>query len=419
MNSPQSFMQAACKIDYTFNWFYIDSQHIAYFNSGKNPVRAPKVRPELPDAWATTSGRGFDPSINATDQTPCSRASAGDRPAVPLELEQQAGAEVQRRRRQLRLQLGLPRRLARRAASRRGIAGSNKMTLSELINAMESGGTVDLRGAQVLPLALKVIRKTGPVDDPQLRHAIDVLTAWVSSGAYRRDADANGVYEQAEAIGIMDAWWPRLVSNEFRPTLGASLFGAIENVLPLDDPNRLHHLGSAWQDGWYGYSSKDLRTMLAKIKRLHKRGGGKHGGGHGKTRAHGGHGKKKHKSGVKGAVLADLLRRRQARGVPRGAARLAPGRAPACPTPSSTRRSTAAPRATRSGATTRSSSAPSGWSTSPTSTGSTGRPSSRSSSSSTTDSEFRDLSASRPGIAGGYGSLASKLRRWPGSRRIR
>jgi hypothetical protein len=165
---------------------------------------------------------------------------------------------------------------------------------------MESGGSVDLRGAQVVPLALKVIRKTGPVDDPQLRHAIDVLAAWVSSGAYRRDADANGVYEQAEAIGIMDAWWPRLVSNEFRPTLGADLFGAIENVLPLDDPNRLHHLGSAWQDGWYGYSSKDLRSMLAKIKRLHKRGGGKHGGGHGKASAHGGHGKK-HKSGVKGA----------------------------------------------------------------------------------------------------------------------
>ena len=26
-------------VDYTFNWFYADNKHIAYFNSGNNPVR--------------------------------------------------------------------------------------------------------------------------------------------------------------------------------------------------------------------------------------------------------------------------------------------------------------------------------------------------------------------------------------------
>ncbi len=46
---PQDFMRAACQIHYTFNWFYADGKHIAYFNSGKNPVRARRRRPQLPD----------------------------------------------------------------------------------------------------------------------------------------------------------------------------------------------------------------------------------------------------------------------------------------------------------------------------------------------------------------------------------
>src|SRR5439155_6325058 len=39
VHDPQSFERAAAKIGYTFNWFYTDPEHIAYFNSGNNPVR--------------------------------------------------------------------------------------------------------------------------------------------------------------------------------------------------------------------------------------------------------------------------------------------------------------------------------------------------------------------------------------------
>ena len=44
----RSSMKAACRIHYTFNWFYIDAEHIAYFNSGINPVRAARADPDLP-----------------------------------------------------------------------------------------------------------------------------------------------------------------------------------------------------------------------------------------------------------------------------------------------------------------------------------------------------------------------------------
>jgi hypothetical protein len=38
----------------------------------------------------------------------------------------------------------------------------------------------------------------------------------------------------------------------------------VQNMLPLDNAPNNHgdHLGSAYQDGWYGYVSKDLRTIL-------------------------------------------------------------------------------------------------------------------------------------------------------------
>jgi hypothetical protein len=45
-----SFQRAASKIGYTFNWFYADSEHIAYFNSGANPVRAAGVDHNFPVA---------------------------------------------------------------------------------------------------------------------------------------------------------------------------------------------------------------------------------------------------------------------------------------------------------------------------------------------------------------------------------
>ena len=50
VRDPASFQRAAAKIGYTFNWFYADAEHIAYFNSGANPVRAEGVNHDFPVA---------------------------------------------------------------------------------------------------------------------------------------------------------------------------------------------------------------------------------------------------------------------------------------------------------------------------------------------------------------------------------
>jgi hypothetical protein len=48
VHDPAGFQRAAEKIGYTFNWFYADADHIAYFNSGANPVRAKGIDHDFP-----------------------------------------------------------------------------------------------------------------------------------------------------------------------------------------------------------------------------------------------------------------------------------------------------------------------------------------------------------------------------------
>jgi penicillin amidase len=144
---------------------------------------------------------------------------------------------------------------------KRGIRGSRKMSLVDLINAMEDAGTVDLRADKALPWALRVI---GTPKDPAARSAVAKLRAWVAAGAHRRDLDNNGQYEHSEAIRILDAWWRRWMQIEFGKHLGRPLFTAVRGMIDLDNAPNNHgdHLGSAYQDGWYGYASKDLRRVL-------------------------------------------------------------------------------------------------------------------------------------------------------------
>ena len=146
---------------------------------------------------------------------------------------------------------------------RRGTRGAKKMSLVQLIDAMEGAGTVDLRATKVLPWALRVV---GRPRDAKLRNAVAVLKAWVRAGGHRLDRDRNGVYEHAQAISILDRWWSRWLRVEFRPVLGAAAYRRLGTILrPDDDPNLDgEHHGSAYNGGWYHYAQKDLRRVLGR-----------------------------------------------------------------------------------------------------------------------------------------------------------
>ena len=262
IRSPQDFQRAASLIQYTFNWFYADGEHIAYFNSGKNPVRPRRVDPNFPTMGDPRfEWRGFEPipALNAAETPFEEHPQVVDQNFLTSWNNKQArgyrAADDQYGYQSLYRVKPLDDRI------RAGIKGERKMNLAELIDAMEDAGTVDLRGDAVLKWALKVINTT-EVTDPALADAIAMLEAWRRSGAHRRDRDGNGVYEDAEAVRIMDAWWPRLVEAQFKPTLGDGLFQQLQTMIGFDDRPRAQ--GSAYQSGWYGYVQKDLRTVLGE-----------------------------------------------------------------------------------------------------------------------------------------------------------
>ena len=262
-NSPdkvtdvRSWMRSGMKNDLTFNWFYVDDEHIAYFNSGANPVRAKGTPTTFPvKAKPKFMWRDYDPDLNTFRREPLRKhaqvvdqrflTSWNNKQAKGYHCDGTVCYTSSYRSRPLDERVKM------------GIKGSRRMSLVELIDAMEDAGTVDLRGVADLPWGLRVIgrfKKPGG----ELKDAVDALRAWKRSGAHRRDADNDGVYEHADAIRIMDAWWPLWTEGQFKPVLGEKLVGRFTG-----GHNAPGSLGSAFQSDSYGQVEKDLRKALGR-----------------------------------------------------------------------------------------------------------------------------------------------------------
>ena len=100
------------------------------------------------------------------------------------------------------------------------------MTLEQLISDMEDAGTVDLRGDRVLPWILKVIARSRSRIPPGRRRSRSSGPGWPPAPT-ASTATRTGPTSTPQAIRIMDAWWPRLVEAQFKPTLGQALFNRI------------------------------------------------------------------------------------------------------------------------------------------------------------------------------------------------
>jgi acyl-homoserine lactone acylase PvdQ len=262
-NSPQEWMKNAMMMGYAFNWFYVDDKHIAYIDPGYEPVRAKHLNPNFP-VWAKPQfeWRGWNP-----DAWTSKRASERQRPRaldqnwiISWNNKQAPGYAAPDAEwgysslyRSLMLQDQLKARLK----------GGKKVDMPQAIDAMAAAATTDFRGEYVLAWALKVL---GRQKDPKLAGAIAKLRAWRAGGAHRIDSNKDGVYDDADAIRIMDAWWPLWVEGEFKPVLGdtawKSVSARLENGID-DTPNgRGAHHGSAYQGAIYGQVQKDLRDLL-------------------------------------------------------------------------------------------------------------------------------------------------------------
>ncbi|MFF9284191.1 penicillin acylase family protein [Streptomyces griseosporeus] len=267
VQGPQDFQRAVQHINYTFNWFYADARHTAYYNSGDNPVRADGVDAEFP-VWARPAyeWRGWDPAANTADYTPpgqhpnsvdqdyyisWNNKQAKDYTAAPW-----GNGSVHRGNL-------LDDRVKR-------LVAAGGVTRVSLVKAMAEAGLADLRAEDVLPDLLKVVTSS-PVTDTTAAAAVSKLQAWVAAGARRTETSAGSkTYANAEAIRILDAWWPLLVKAEFEPGLGSDLYTAFTANLPVDEaPSAGHgptgsHAGSSFQYGWWSYVDKDIRAVLGE-----------------------------------------------------------------------------------------------------------------------------------------------------------
>jgi hypothetical protein len=133
------------------------------------------------------------------------------------------------------------------------------MSLPELVRAMEEPATEDLRAVKLLPILLKAI---GHPKNADLAQALQTLRQWRTHGGHRRDLDDDGSFEHTDAIQIMDAWWPLLVKAEFRPSLGNDAFDRVRGMLGVGDHTRGAPNAPDFFGGWWGYASKDLRTLF-------------------------------------------------------------------------------------------------------------------------------------------------------------
>ncbi|MEU0256841.1 penicillin acylase family protein [Streptomyces sp. NPDC006184] len=267
VKGPQDFQSAAQHINFTFNWFYADSRHTAYYNSGDNPVRADGVDAEFP-VWGRPAyeWRNWDPATNTADYTPAAAhpnsvdqdyyISWNNKQAEDYTTASWGDGSVHRGNL-------LDDRVKK-------LVAAGGVTRTKLVQAMADAGLADLRAEDVLPELLKVV-DSAPVTDPTATAAVGKLKAWVAAGAKRTETSAGSkTYADADAIRVLDAWWPLLVKAEFEPGLGSDLYSAITGSLPVDEaPSAGHgptgsHAGSSFQYGWWSYVDKDIRAVLGE-----------------------------------------------------------------------------------------------------------------------------------------------------------
>lgn len=279
MGTPAAFAASASTISFAFNWFYVNSADSAYFMSGAAPVRAAGADPNLPTrAQAAYEWAGWNPDTNtATYQPPASHPQAVNQDYFVSWNNKQAAdysaadgnfsfGAVHRGD-----LLDRPIKAALQAGTR--------FDRASLLSVVESAGTTDLRGSEVLDDLLRVI-DTGTVTDPAQAAAVAKLRAWRQRGSHRVETAAGSkTYADAEAIRIFDAWWPLLVSAQFESSLGGGLYQALVDAMQINEspsggqtgrqsslPTAANeaqaHKGSSFQHGWWGYAEKDLRAAL-------------------------------------------------------------------------------------------------------------------------------------------------------------
>ena len=264
----QSWMLGAADIRYTFNWLYVDNRDIAYYNSGRDPIRQTDYNPDFPTLgtgvaeW--TGFLDFDGHPHEVNPPAGYFVSWNNKQAhgVSSSDNQYSYGPIYR---SLSLELRI------QAAFAQGT-----MTRAQLASAMEDAASVDLTGAHVVPqleaMRAAITATQSGADAAKSNALLDRLDTWAAAGAHRlRNAHGDAQYADAPGVAIMDELNPRLIEALFDsvmndPALGspvvkdgkgvATAYGVMPEAF-ADQPNV--GVGSAYNGGWESYVVKALQ----------------------------------------------------------------------------------------------------------------------------------------------------------------
>ena len=260
IRGPASFQRAASKINFLFNWAYVDASHISYYMSGWMPQRASGTSPDFPIlGTGQYDWKGYSPSRQTATWLPsAAHPHATDQPyQVSWNNKQAPGwaaADDQWGYGPIfRSQLIQDR-------IKHDIAGGHKINIAQLVQSMDESATEDIRAVELLPMIFKAI---GHPSNSKLSHALSELRTWAAAGGHRRLSfttvgpnkfNVSTHDSFTPAIELMDAWWPKLLAAEFEPMLGQNAFAAVQKMIGFG--------ATDFAEGWFGYASKDLRRVF-------------------------------------------------------------------------------------------------------------------------------------------------------------
>jgi acyl-homoserine lactone acylase PvdQ len=253
IKNPKDYFEAASLTPQTFHSFYIDSEHIAEYTSGRLPIRDPRVDPGLPTKgtgqfewrgflkpmahvhgrdnkqgymtnWNSGAARGFGAADNAWSQN----GSVGRNNLLNYNLK--------------RLRKG------------------GRWSPASITSAMNAAATQDVRAIVMVPILAKLLQRSAP-PSPQARQMIDLLVQWRRFGGNRLDLNGDGNIDHPGAA-IMDVAYTNIVNNALAARLGQSLLTELNTIAPRWDAPP----GGQFS-GWYQYFDRDIRGLLSK-KRL-------------------------------------------------------------------------------------------------------------------------------------------------------
>jgi len=242
VHTPEEFFEAANKLETTFNMAYLDSENIAYFSTGRLPVLAPGTDPSLPTLGnGEYNWQGFlsqEQHPHEVDPAGSVFTNWNNKPAPEwgAASDNYSYGPVHR----VQLYTGFKKR----------------MNEAKDVSIMNRAATQDLRAVKDWPVIEQVLAG-GPAPSKLAEEAAGLVDKWVEEGASLYGVDRP----ESPGAAVMDAAFTPLAEAVLSPVLG-ELMGEFESIASPD--NAPSAQGSSFDNGWYGYIYKDLRSELGE-----------------------------------------------------------------------------------------------------------------------------------------------------------